>query len=824
MENMNKVDNYYFLCKIKSEKIEFHGFNGEKLNINISEINNNFKDSIVYRFKRLKNEGNELLFIKNSSIFEQNNGIQLSNDNIVFNGLEPYSLLGKIILIEDDKIYLITPYLNKIIIISNIGKIFKNIHYYQYMYIYYIRFTLKDENIIYFTLTDFTSFKIIENNIIEFNKINTKICLKLNLLDFFELNEKIQIKNIGIQLEEKNIKIIEFNKEVIYFIYETSENEYEYFPQKIYLYDIYDSLPHQLQFFVYKGFFNEANLFIRNKCGLAYEFLYFSLDNKLPNEIEIIQKPNKKLKVKNFHSFNCQTRKSIIFLNIPPQNDIDLEYDSSFLSIYLCSKKEIKLYGNFCLDSIEIKKKTDYKFNPIVKILIYEIYNDFTSNLTIDNLKQKYIYFNVKINDKLKNEFKQNFHLFNYPNEKYTLIYFNSLCLWNLFYYINENKGDTNCIIDYINLYNKIFDKNEINYIDKSMILISFVDRIFESEKTYKSPKLFFYNELDNDNPYKIAYNFQFEIIENLKEQSCLFLPFLFLDSYIMNCIFNKEYNFIKGFLSAYSLSMLPLESIKAHLKRTIRNYFFVLEKGEANKRRYYASVHKFNFLVTYNENILLKNSKFRNIYGCGRLCKIEDKKNLAFLINLENLHENFSHNKEEIINIKISPTLFFNNNYELSKIYHYDTNNFGEAGRLLEAFIANEDLIDEMKKTEYEMGVFLDVKYYIDINFNGLIDGFKIISNKQKNKPNSDSNEPSDNNNNNNNNIINISTSKEIKNEELPEANLLNKSKEKTNDIEKRMDSKNENLNKIEQINDDNVIYLSKHNTYILSADTIEE
>ena len=127
------------------------------------------------------------------------------------------------------------------------------------------------------------------------------------------------------------------------------------------------------------------------------------------------------------------------------------------MSIYLCSKKEIKLYGNFCLDSIEIKKKTDYKFNPIVKILIYEIYNDFTSNLTIDNLKQKYIYFNVKINDKLKNEFKQNFHLFNYPNEKYTLIYFNSLCLWNLFYYINENKGDTNCIIDYIDLYNKIF-------------------------------------------------------------------------------------------------------------------------------------------------------------------------------------------------------------------------------------------------------------------------------------------------------------------------------------------------------------------------------
>ena len=108
-----------------------------------------------------------------------------------------------------------------------------------------------------------------------------------------------------------------------------------------------------------------------------------------------------------------------------------------------------------------------------------------------------------------------------------------------------------------------------------------------KEKKTFNSPKLYFYNELDDRNPYKIAYNFQYEIIEKLSEQSCLFLPFLVLNSYIMDCIYSKNYKFIKKFKSAYSLSMIPLESIKNHLKKTIKNYFFILEKGEENERKY---------------------------------------------------------------------------------------------------------------------------------------------------------------------------------------------------------------------------------------------
>jgi len=812
--------NYFFLCNLKKQ-IEFIGFNGEKLNIEISEVGNEFKNSFVYCFKNLEKKGNELFFIKNISNFEESNGIMLSDKNINFNKFEPFSLVGKVMQIEDNRIYLLTPFLNQIIIISNIEQMIGNIHDYEYAYIYYIRFDSKEENIIYFASSNFTSIKILKDNLIDINKINSKICLKVNVLDFEENSEDaIQIKNIGIELDTKEIKIININKKIIYFTYEKIEDEYEYFPQKIYLNNVYDDFPYRLQFFAYKGFLNEVNLFIRNKCSLAYEFLYFSLDNKLPDETQILYKPGEKLKTKNFHSFGCETRKSIIFINIPPQSDIDLGYDTSFLYIYLCNKDGEKLYARFCLNSIEIKSKIDYQFNPIVKTLIYEIYEHFSNNMPIENLQIKYLSFNKNINDLLKSEMTKKFYLFNYPNRLYTLNYFNALCLWNLYYYLKENGGNMNCISDYIQLYKNISKRtNELNYVDMSMILISFVHRIFEIKSNFKGPKIFFYNELENDNPYKIAYDFQYQIIENLKEQSCLFLPFLFLDSYIMNAIYNKNFSYIKGFLPAYSLSMLPIESIKNHLKKTIKNYFFVLDKGEKNERKYYASVHKYNFLVTYNENILLKNSKFQNIYNLGHFDELKDKKNFAFIINLENLHENFSHNKEELINIKISPTLFFDINFKLANVYHYDTNKYGEAGRLLEGFIAQENLIDEMKKTQYEMGIFMEVKYYISKDFNDLIEGFrkKYIEQNKKDFDFKGSKQLL-----NNENSINANTSKGIDNEEQQKETLV---KINNNEIKDKKGIMNNNSIDVNDQNDNtNVIYLSRHNTYILKADTIEE
>ena len=49
----------------------------------------------------------------------------MSNENLNFNKLEPYTLIGKIMQIENGKIYLLTSFINKIIIISDPQKYLK---------------------------------------------------------------------------------------------------------------------------------------------------------------------------------------------------------------------------------------------------------------------------------------------------------------------------------------------------------------------------------------------------------------------------------------------------------------------------------------------------------------------------------------------------------------------------------------------------------------------------------------------------------------------------------------------------------------------------
>ena len=316
----------------------------------------------------------------------------------------------------------------------------------------------------------------------------------------------------------------------------------------------------------------------------AYEFLYFSLDKSLPEEIIINYQPNKILKSKQFHSFDSRIRKSIIFINIPLQKVGDNKIGSNLLNIYLCNKEKIKLYGTFSLDTIEIKTTKPYEYKQVVINNIMNIYDDYIENYEKHNQSVnfiKYFSFDSGINKSLENEINESFHLYNYENSQHTLKYFNSLCLWNFYYFIKKSHNPISRIKEYINLYKKLIVKDKMTYIEISMILVGFILRVFEDKTNFKSPKFFFYDELDDSNPYKIAFNFQFNLIENINEDSCLFQPFLFLDSYVMNCIYYKNFNFVKIVIPAYSISMVSIESIKDHLRKSIKNYFFVLEKED---------------------------------------------------------------------------------------------------------------------------------------------------------------------------------------------------------------------------------------------------
>ena len=816
----NNFIDCYALCVIKGKEIYFKAFNDDNIKLDISESKELlFENNCLYFFKKLIKDENILKFVKEISYVEKSNGKNIEDNITKFTSSEPYSFSGKVIEKYNNKILFLT-ILKEIIILTNIGCKFDSIDENKNITILFTRYFYRNDKNIYLKFTNISKIISLDGEI-EKNQINQKVAIKFNLLDFDKDNKNVIIKDIGIETKPNNIVKFKTSEKMIYYSYDASIFEHEYFCQNIYLYD--SKAFNIFKIFVYKSFLNEINVFINQKFSFAYEYLYFSLDNNLPNEIEIFRQPKDKYKSNNFHTFNSKIRKSIIFINIPPQNDLDIKYDTSFLNIFLCTKNEIRLYDSFCLSTLKMNKKNDFPYKERIKNCIIDIYDDyvkyFEKEKNIVPFYEKYMKFSQNIIDELENEINLNFNEYIYINDSYTLKYFHAVCLWNLIYFLKENKEQISNILHYLSIYKKILVRIELNFIDKSLILLSYVLRLFDDKKNLIYPKLFFYDELDDSNPYKIAYKFQFEIINNLKEESCLFQPFLLLDSYIMNGIHDKGYKFIKRSIPSYTISMLPLETVKKHLKSTIKNYFFILEKNEKNKHNYYASVHKFNQLVIYNENVLLINDKNNKIWQLEKIDILDNPqltKNLSFIINLENLHENFSHNKEEILNIQRSPTYFFTRDFKFSYIYEYETKEFGEAGNLVEEFICDKKILTEMKKTKYEMGKFLDVKYFIDKDFQKLITEFQNIY--IKTNKNMQINLNSFEKNNQNNKIDNIDIKKDIfENKEF--YIQQNEKPDKNNSILKK-----EGNSDNDDDNDTDKIFLSKHNTIIISADTWDD
>ena len=137
-------------------------------------------------------------------------------------------------------------------------------------------------NILFFTLTKFTKIEKIDPQESEDHRIYIKFNFFGNLL-------KNNISTILIELPEKKFEELKINKEYLYYMYNinNSENKFYYFIQNINL--VYNNgLSQKFQYFVYQGLLNEANIDITQIGVCAYEFLYFSLDQKfLPSFIEL---------------------------------------------------------------------------------------------------------------------------------------------------------------------------------------------------------------------------------------------------------------------------------------------------------------------------------------------------------------------------------------------------------------------------------------------------------------------------------------------------------------------------------------------------------
>ena len=832
-EEDREIVNCYFFCKIKEEgSMEFIGFNQEQLIITKNDLKSEkFEINQMYLFEKLEKKGKSFSFIKGKSFFSKNNGIAVT-DSINYDNNIPYSLIGKIINKEKEQILLLLPTTNDIIIIINIGNQFLNIDENRYLNIINIRYSSKKDSLIYFEMNDFSKLELLNENYQD-KKIKEKVAIKLNLLDY-ENNlkeEDILLKEFEIKSPKNYIVSCDSYKKIIYYVYDASDyNENEYYVQKIDLFFDDEFYPAQMKFFVYKSFLNQANLFVKQKCLNTYEFLYFSLDDSLPNEIEILSKSEKKCKYDNFHTFNSKIRKSIIFINIPPQKEEDCKYDNNFLQIFLCKDNKTEIYGTFFLKSVDYKKKKLYIKDSTIEKKLLDIYKDYFQYSSIKNgtneFIKKYLSFNDEINNILESKIDEDLDGYLLEDNKTTLNYFNSLCFWGLLNIITKNKLAYSYVNKYITLYKKIVDKKDLNNIDKIEILITFTQITLEDKNNLECPEFFFYDELDEKNPYKVAFDFQYKIIDNINEKSCLFQPLLFLDSYIMDKIYNKEFKFIKSVKSAYSISMLTLDSIKTHLRESIKNYFFVIKKtNKLIKTNYNASICKFSKIVTYNENILLlENPKYNNVFEMNNsdlLFQSEFIKTYSLTLSLENMHENFSHGKETIINVRKSPTIYFDRNFKISYIYNHESQNYGEAGRLLEAFIGEQSIIEEIKKSIYDMSDYFDVKYFVDINFNKLIEGFKKSQDQNKRINETENIEYVTNN---QINFFNYDKKNESKSLNKGQNGIKNDSKNEHIKFAKDDSLSNQEKKKDANNGDEDEIILSRNNTYIITADNDEE
>ena len=804
----------YFIYHKKDKK--FIGFNEENLEFNFANLQykKEFKDSDVYYFRRLK-KNNDLFLTYNNiiSYVSEKDGESLPIKLEKLSKFIPYCFKGKVLLKENNKIFLAVPNIDKIFTLTDSKEKTKNIEENQYISINSAKFNSKDEktNIINFEINNFTKIKILNNIIV--NEIEKKIYFRFN----YSMKDQIR-KVIKISIELNERKKIEFqvNESCLYYIYEC-DNELEYFPQKINLfYDI--NFSRSFEFFVYKGFLNEVNIDVSIIGVCSYEFLFYSREPKyLPSSIEI-KSEDKVEKYSNFQTFGNKTRKKITLVNIKTQCTEEIGNGNNFFKIFLCNKNGQNLYGTFKLNSIEFKEKKEYNFNETLYEFLKNIFSEFEelffnnkTGLSHDYLAKKYIYNTENhISLAIEKELEIPFNLCKIRNEKYTLDYFNSIVLWNILNYIIHNNGGYICIQKYIKIYKQIENK-KISYVDKSMLLVGIYLRIRENKNAIICPKIYFYEDLDDKNAYKMAYNFQFSIIDNITEFSALFQPFLQLDSYFMDMIYYKglkidKKKFENGVVSAYTISMLPLNIVKKHLVNTIKPYFFILKKACGNERNYNASVQKDNQVITYNENILLYNSNYQNMKDCEQL---NIKKDYAFILTFENLHENFSHNKEGILNVKNSPTLYFDDNFNYSYVYESskEINNKGEAGQLLESFICEENLLEEMKNIKYKMGNFLDIKYFIDKDFKILIKSFikireDIITNEIKYK------------------LDDNSLKYSLKTDDNKYTNEKNNEDDKNN----KKDIEQINNIKKDKGDEEEKIFLSRYNTVIIKGKTLEE
>ena len=234
---------------------------------------------------------------------------------------------------------------------------------------------------------------------------------------------------------------------------------------------------------------------------------------------------------------------------------------------------------------------------------------------------------------------------------------------------------------------------------------------------------------------YNLVYKFISDIINNLEENSFIFLPILQVNSGFNNDINSDDQKEI------FELSMTNVNMVKNHLKLLLPNLLFLIRHPTIYSKR--GSTCKATGIIHIYESSIFKNNIGKDIDTIIQ----KYPKDAAVMISFVILHELFMHKKirsnNDFENGKETPSKFIGPKYDIKNFYYtnnkknldplsvYNKNKEndkkiskeGESGKMLEYFLEdkNFEIINYLKKY-IGFGDLLDnVHLIVDKNLDNL-------------------------------------------------------------------------------------------------------
>ena len=558
--------------------------------------------------------------------------------------------------------------------------------------------------------------------------VNHYSVIQFYILDFNDIVSKNEYNKIEINGFETII-----DKNIINFVVSTYKTKYyDYHPITINLINKSDKDKNKsFNFLIFQGLLNKINTFINyyEKDSYLYEFLIYNINDNL-------LKCNKRIFMNNiekvlfvYDCFDSQQRIRFNVMNIPfqnyPEKKLIENNDNSFQICEIGNFNKSNILGIFSIN--EIQKSIPCLYENAIFDIFYEdfseIYNQFyfCDIFNYNENQMKKLIFISKLRYR-KSKIDKNISLsLNIFNTKINLIQFITRVGFIICYYINKfcnNKIKQSKVIirSIFRVIQEIkMNENLLSLYDSLRIIFFKLRKILIEEKECR---LLFFSELDNNSPYLLAKDLNIKEIENLTEQSKLFLGYLQLDCFIL-----KNYYLDKK--TSYSLSLQPIFILKYHMISNYEDFFLIDKFGEDDEFAY----------QSIDENLtVIKEKALFNESFTYLINDTNKSKNYAFPLCIEFKHEKGHMTRSHKNKFIDSPTLYFKNG-EIGKIIYYDKNGIkGESGRLIESFIDEDrNLIKELKLVKI-YGEILDYKLFIGKDFYELKKRMNEIKKKNKN------------------------------------------------------------------------------------------